>query len=121
MAALSFERWLFDQFKETFSDLNAARLMDGVSLRLSDRATLSRYQVQESYELLVSQPDKTTASSMTEQAATVIGSLPEHNYVHTTAIDGTAAQRQNDPGRWVYSTIFTVTRRRDINDWSEVE
>lgn len=118
---MSFELWLFRLLAASLEGLNAARQENGASLRLTDRATLSRYQVQEAYELLLEKPSKAEASALAEEATAALGKLPEHNYIHTISIDGAAAQRQGEPTRWVYSVIFTVTRRRDVTDWQEVD
>lgn len=118
---MTFEKWLFDIIKGSFSTLSANRKQDGVSLRLTDRGTISRYQVLETYELLIEKSAKTTASNLADKASQAIEALPEHNYIHSTSIDATVAQRQGEPTRWVYSIVFTVTRRRDVTDWEGVD
>lgn len=116
---MTFEKWLFDTIKKSFSTLSANEQTDGVSLRLTDRGTISKYQVLETYELVIEKSAKITASNLAAKAEQAIEALPEHNYVHASSIDATVAQRQGEPTRWVYSVVFTVTRRRDVTDWGE--
>ena len=118
---MTFEKWLFETIKGSFSTLSANKKQDGISLRLTDRGTISRYQVLETYELVIEKPAKITASNMAAKAEQAIEALPEHNYIHASSIDATVAQRQGEPTRWIYSIVFTVTRRRDVVDWEGVD
>ena len=118
---MTFEKWLFETIKKSFSTLSANKKQDGISLRLTDRGTISKYQVLETYELLIEKAAKITASNLADDAERAIEALPEHNYIHSTSIDATVAQRQGEPTRWVYSIVFTVTRRRDLTDWEGVD
>ena len=118
---MTFEKWLFETIKKSFSTLSANKRADGVSLRLTDRGSISKYQILETYELLIEKAAKITASNLADDAERAIEALPEHNYVHASSIDATVAQRQGEPTRWVYSIAFTVTRRRDLADWEGVD
>ena len=118
---MTFEKWIFEIIKKSFSTLSANKKADGVSLRLTDRGTISKYQVLETYELVIEKSAKITASKLADEAEQAIEELPTHNYIHSSSIDATVAQRQGEPTRWVYSTVFTVTRRRDVADWEGVD
>ena len=118
---MTFEKWLFDLIRGSFSTLSANKKADGISLRLTDRGSISKYQILETYELVIEKSAKITASNLAAKAGQAIEALPEHNYVHASSIDATVAQRQGEPTRWVYSVVFTVTRRRDVTDWEGVE
>lgn len=118
---MTFEKWLFDTIKKSFSTLSANKKADGVSLRLTDRGTISKYQVLETYELVIEKAAKITASNLADKAEQAIEELPTHNYIHAASIDATVAQRQGEPTRWQYAIVFTVTRRRDVTDWEGVD
>ena len=118
---MTFEKWLFDIIRGSFSTLSANKKQDGISLRLTDRGSISKYQVLETYELVIEKSAKITASNLADKAEQAIEVLPEHNYIHASFIDATVAKRQGEPTRWVYSIVFTVTRRRDVTDWEGVD